>query len=245
MSQHDYNLENQTGLQFRQDLNTALLAVVSNNSGDTEPDETFAFMWWVDTSGSPDLLKMRNAANDGWITIGPVDTANFGFLSLSGGTMTGALLAAAGLLGTPGIAFSGDADTGIYRVSANVFAMVAGGVEILRFASTGAIFQGTGAVWFPSGTDAQRPGTPPGPGIRFNLDSDTFEGYNPTTAAWGEIGGAGARGGGTDKVFFENDQLVTTDYTITTGKNAVSAGPVEVDTGVTVTIPSGSTWTVV
>jgi hypothetical protein len=58
-------------------------------------------------------------------------------------------------------------------------------------------------------------------------------------------GGGGAVGGGTDEVFYENDTLVTTDYTITTGKNAMTAGPVTIDDGVTVTVPSGSVWTVV
>lgn len=242
MSIHDYNLENQTGLQFRQDLNNALAAIVSNNSNDTEPDDTFSFMWWIDTSGSPDLLKIRNAANDGWVTIGPVDTANFGLLPLSGGTLTGAILAAAGALSTPGIAFSGDADTGIYQVSANVFALVAGGIEILRLNSSGAILQGTGAVSVPIGTTAQRPGSPTNGLFRFNTTTSKFEGYNGT--AWGAVGG-GATGAPGNEIFYENDQLVTSNYTITSGKNAMSAGPVEIDTGVTVTVPSGSTWTVV
>lgn len=54
-----------------------------------------------------------------------------------------------------------------------------------------------------------------------------------------------AIGGGDDQVFFENGQTVTTDYTITSGKNALSAGPITVNSGITVTIPTGSTWTVV
>jgi hypothetical protein len=54
----------------------------------------------------------------------------------------------------------------------------------------------------------------------------------------------GARGNG-DKIFWENDQTVTGSYTITTGQNAMTAGPVAIDSGVTVTVPSGSTWTVV
>jgi hypothetical protein len=56
---------------------------------------------------------------------------------------------------------------------------------------------------------------------------------------------AGAVGGGTDKIFWENDQTVTTSYTLTSNKNAVTAGPVSVNTGVTVTIPTGGVWTVV
>lgn len=56
---------------------------------------------------------------------------------------------------------------------------------------------------------------------------------------------SGAKGGGTDKVFFENDTVVTTSYTLTAGKNAVTAGPVSINNGVTVTVPDGSTWTIV
>jgi len=56
---------------------------------------------------------------------------------------------------------------------------------------------------------------------------------------------AGATGGGSDEVFYENDQNVTTDYTITNGKNAMAAGPIVIDSGVTVTIGSGETLTIV
>jgi len=55
----------------------------------------------------------------------------------------------------------------------------------------------------------------------------------------------GAKGGGDDKVFYENDTTVTTNYTITTDDNAVTAGPVSVSASATVTIPDGSTWVVV
>lgn len=60
------------------------------------------------------------------------------------------------------------------------------------------------------------------------------------------IGGSDQpKGGGTNKVFFENDIIVTDNYTITTDKNALTAGPINVASGVTVTVPAGSTWTVV
>lgn len=56
---------------------------------------------------------------------------------------------------------------------------------------------------------------------------------------------AGAVGGGNDRIFFENDQVVTTSYTITSGKNAMTAGPITINSGIVVTVPDGSTWTVV
>lgn len=54
-----------------------------------------------------------------------------------------------------------------------------------------------------------------------------------------------ARGGGNDKIFFENDQVVTSNYTITAGKNAMSAGNITINDGVVVTTPDGSVWTIV
>ena len=57
--------------------------------------------------------------------------------------------------------------------------------------------------------------------------------------------GGGAVGAGTDKVFYENDIGVAQSYTITSGKNAMSAGPITLANGVIVTIPNGSVWTVV
>jgi len=78
--------------------------------------------------------------------------------------------------------------------------------------------------------------------IRYNTTLTQFEGYNGS--AWSSVGG-GATGGGADTIFFENGQTVTTNYTLTTNKNAVTAGPITIDSGVTVTIPSGSSWVVV
>lgn len=56
---------------------------------------------------------------------------------------------------------------------------------------------------------------------------------------------AGATGGGTDQVFYENDITINTNYTISTNKNAMTTGPVTIANGVTLTIPSGSVWTVI
>lgn len=103
---------------------------------------------------------------------------------------------------------------------------------------------GTGAIDVAAGTTAQRPGTPSNGMFRYNSSDNAFEGY--ANGAWGAIGGAGgATGGGSDDVFYENSQNVTTDYTITDGKNAMSAGPITIDSGVTVTVGSGEFWTVV
>lgn len=58
-------------------------------------------------------------------------------------------------------------------------------------------------------------------------------------------GGAAATGGGSDQVFYLNGQTVTTSYTIPASQNAMSAGPITINAGATVTVPAGTTWTVV
>ena len=65
-----------------------------------------------------------------------------------------------------------------------------------------------------------------------------------TDISWGDSA-AGAGGGGSDKIFWENGQTVTTNYTITNNQNAGTFGPVTINNGVTVTIGDGETWTIV
>jgi hypothetical protein len=64
-------------------------------------------------------------------------------------------------------------------------------------------------------------------------------------AAGGSTGGKAPTGGNTFGVFYENDQVMVTDYTITTGRNAMSAGPITVNPGVVLTVPAGSVYTIV
>ena len=101
----------------------------------------------------------------------------------------------------------------------------------------------TGSAYVPSGTTAQRDGSPSAGYLRFNSTETSFEGYDGS--AWGAIGGGGgATGGGSDAVFVETDQTVTTNYTLNSNKNAMSVGPLTINTGVVVTVPSGQRWIV-
>ena len=79
--------------------------------------------------------------------------------------------------------------------------------------------------------------------LRWNETTDAWEITNDGSA-YEEIGSP-AKGGGSDQIFFENDKTVTTDYTITTNKNAMTAGDITINNGATVTVPAGSTWTIV
>jgi hypothetical protein len=87
MAQEDYVIANQAGAAFRTDLNNHLLAIVSNNSGATAPATTFAYQWWADTTTG--LLKIRNAANSAWVTVGTLASANFGLAALASPTFSG------------------------------------------------------------------------------------------------------------------------------------------------------------
>jgi len=99
----------------------------------------------------------------------------------------------------------------------------------------------TGSALLPAGTQAQRDGTPSAGFLRFNTDLAKPEVYNGT--AWGSVGG-GATGGGSDDIFIQNGQTVTTSYTITASKNAMSTGPITVNSSIVVTVPTGSRWVV-
>jgi hypothetical protein len=100
----------------------------------------------------------------------------------------------------------------------------------------------TGSSVVAAGTTAQRDGSPSAGMLRFNSTATSFEGYDGS--AWGSIGG-GASGGGSDGVFYENDQNVTTSYTIPATKNAMSTGPITVNSGATVTVSDGARYVVI
>jgi hypothetical protein len=102
-------------------------------------------------------------------------------------------------------------------------------------------FGGTGQIALPTGDTTQRSATPYNGMIRYNTTFSQFEGYS--AGNWAQVGG-GATGGGGDQVFVENSTIVTTNYTLTTGKNAESVGPITVNSGATVTVPSGQRWVI-
>jgi len=138
---HDYVISNGTGSAVRSDINGALAAIVSQNSNASEPATMYAYQWWADTTTG--LLKIRNAYNSAWVTIGTLASANLGLLPLAGGTMTGVLAVTAGTAALPGIAVSGDTNTGIYSPGADTLAFAEGGAEAMRIDSSGRLLVGT------------------------------------------------------------------------------------------------------
>jgi hypothetical protein len=102
----------------------------------------------------------------------------------------------------------------------------------------------TSAIQLPAGTSGNQPASPAVGMIRYNTTNNEFEGYSGAPAQWQALGGM-PTGGGTDKIFYENGQIITTDYTVGPNENAMTAGSIVVNAGVTVTVSAGSTWTVV
>ena len=123
-----------------------------------------------------------------------------------------------GTVSVPSITFSSDTDTGLFRVSSGQIGIVANGTKVAQFPTS-------------TGSSGQLLSTN-GAGVLSYVDPP-----------------ASATGGASDKVFYENSTTVTADYTIGTtfgaAANAMSAGPVTINAGVTVTVPAGSTYTVV
>jgi len=125
---HDYVIDNGTGSAVRSSLNEALAAIVSNNSSSTPPTTTYAYMWWADTNASQ--LKLRNAANDGWVTIQELD---------------GTMLMEDGTAAAPGLAFASDLDTGFFSAGANALGIATNGVERVEFGTSEVVFNDGGA----------------------------------------------------------------------------------------------------
>ncbi len=133
----DYNIANASGASVRSDLNAVFDAIKTLNSGGSDPSNTEAFMPYVDTADSNNL-KIRNSSNNGFTTIGPVDTANLGLLPVAGGTMTGQLLGDDGsVAGSPAYAFDNDTSTGMFRSGSNSIGFSTAGTQRVGISNAG------------------------------------------------------------------------------------------------------------
>jgi hypothetical protein len=128
----------------------------------------------------------------------------------------------------------------------NAAASEAGAAEASAIAAEGRVprTSNTGSAVMPVGTTAQRDAVPVSGYTRFNTTLQSLEVYNDAALAWVPAG-QGATGAVGNPVFYENDKTVTGDYTIASGKNAGSFGPITINTGVTVTVSNGATWSIV
>ena len=118
MAQHDYVIDNSTGANVRADINSALQAIVTNNSGSSAPSATFPFMLFADSAAG--TMKIRNAADNAFIELFQLD----GTFTLEDGSAS-----------TPALAFRDDLNTGIFSSAADTFNVATGGVERMELGS--------------------------------------------------------------------------------------------------------------
>ncbi len=158
-----------------------------------------------------------------------------GKVDTSGDTMTGDLT-------VPNLIVSGNVDGRDVSADGTKLDGIEAGADVTDTANVGAAgavmtTAATGQANMPAGTTAQRTGSPVAGALRFNSTDVSFEGYDGTE--WGSIGG-----GAEDGVFYENEQSVSSSYTVAATKNAMTAGPITINDGVTVTIETGGRWVV-
>jgi len=252
----NYTIENASGANVRIDLNNVFAAIQSSNSKSTDlaSSQCVAGMPFLNTTSN--ILKIRNSANNGFTEIGSINTANLGLLPVAGGTMTGQFLADdSNSASAPAISFDTDTNLGLFRKTANVMGFSAAGTEQMVFDANGITLKLQNDLRFADSNSShyvafQAPATVSS-SLTWTLPAAdaTVSGYALVsdasgTLSWAAAGG-GAVGGGTNQIFWENDQTITNNYTISNGKNAGSFGPITIQSGITVTVGDGETWSVV
>tara|TARA_Y100000004_G_scaffold188103_1_gene241784 strand:- start:1928 stop:2722 length:795 start_codon:yes stop_codon:yes gene_type:complete len=253
-----FAVDNGTGLQVRTKLQQVIDALRSLQSGSGDPTVgVAAYQLHVnEVSNTSQILKIRNKANDGFVEIGDVAQTNLGLLLKAGGVMTGVLTSSAGSTSAPSFNF-GDSGTGFYKKGTNQIGLVANQAEISFLDQNGLTVNNQKEIRFSeqtgNGTNYVAVKSPSALAANLTLTLPTANpavaGYalistdTSGTLSWGVAGGA--TGGGTNQVFWENDQTITTSYAITNNKNAGSFGPITINSGVVVTVGSGETWSVV
>ena len=254
----NYDIDNASGQTVRLDIQACLKALQSSNSSSADTDlassACVAGMPFLNTTTKD--FKVRNSTNGGFTTIGNIDQANLGLLPKAGGSMTGQLLIDdSNCASAPALSFDTDTDLGLFRKSANIMGFASAGSEQILFDANGLTLQGQNDLRFADADSShyvgfQAPSTISSSFVLTLPATDTsVSGYalisdGSGTLSWGAAG-AGAQGAGNDSIFWENDQAITSSYTITNGKNAGSFGPITINSGVTVTVGAGETWTVV
>ena len=137
------NIANQGFPNTRSDLNLALAALVSNSSGATAPSTMYAYQWWLDTATSPTTLKMRNTANDAWISVmflnQSTNIMSMGSVGFTGATVTSASATAftVGLTGATNPAFTVDSSTASQVAGLKVTGAATGGTVAIVATDSG------------------------------------------------------------------------------------------------------------
>ena len=146
MAQADQQIQNASGSTVRADLNNNFDALFSNNSGSSDPSVTTAFMWFADTTN--DALKIRNAADSAFITVGTLSETNLGLALKASPTFTGNVGVPAGTVSSLPIRRSDDTNTGIYFSAADTLDIATGGTRRAHFDSNGITIRDRKALRF-------------------------------------------------------------------------------------------------
>ena len=266
----NYNIEDNSGANVRTDLNNVFEAIQTNNSDSTKlaDSKCKAGMWFYKSSTGGDTddktLQIRNSSNSDFVVVGKIDEPNLGLLSKSGGKMVGEggniaqlQLDDAGDKDAPALCFDGDTDLGLFRKSSDIMGFACDSTEQMLFDASGITLQAQNSLRFSEATangsnyvGFKAPATVSSsltwilPAADATVDGYALVSDTNGNLRW-DVAGAGAQGGGNDNIFWENDQTITQNYTISNNKNAGSFGPIEIQSGVTVTVGAGETWTVV
>lgn len=233
---------------------TAITVKTASGSGVLVPAGKASFVYADGTNvvASIDYISGSIVSGDVTITGGTINNTTIGAVTPSTGAFTtlaaSSTVSGAGFtarFATPGPIGNTVASTGNFTTlgaTGNVTLGDAVGDEVTHNAGTvnipnNLIYSGTGTVTLPNGTTGQRP-TPAAGMIRYNSTEAEFEGY--ADGEWGSIGGGASAGG----AIYENVDNVSENYTITAGSNGMSVGPMTIDAGYTVTIPSGQRWVI-
>ena len=246
----NFSPDNGTGLAVRNAMKDIFESLRTVNSASGDPSgaaNLAAYQMHIDSDTN--LLKIRNSGNSAFITLGNVSQTNLGLLPLSGGTMTGVLALSNASASAPSVHF-GDSTTGLFRKGANQIGLSFSGTEKSFFDQNGLTLQSQSDLRFADNDSSHYIGFQAPATIASNVlltlpaTDSPVNGYalisdGSGTLSWGAAGG-GANGNGSNEIFWE-----TGNYSITNNKNAGSFGPITIASGVTVTVGSGETWTVV
>lgn len=131
MARHSYSIANDTGAAVRANLNNALAAIQSVNSGSGTPSSTVAYQYFIDDSVTPALIKQRNAGDNGDILLGEVGGQSY----FANGTQS-----------EPSISFRNDTDLGFRRNDANKLSIVTNGADRVTVDASGNVGIGVTSV---------------------------------------------------------------------------------------------------
>ena len=221
MAQHDYVIANQSGSSFRSDLNNALSAIVSQNSGSSEPSTTYAYQTWADTTNG--VMKMRNGANSAWITLYQLD-GEWSTIAFENGTAA-----------APSIYFKDSGtDTGFYSPGANQVGISTGGTARLTIDSSGNVNIDSNTLYVDAANDRVGLGTSsPNAGLNVGLGGNGVPAAGAATGsalfsnatggnAYGLV--VGATSGGLGYIQAQRADGTATTYNLAIQPNGGSVG---------------------